>query len=400
MESQQGSDEQDKQWVKKDKNLVVYGPTGIYYGRAKVDGSLVYDCFNTKERAVADRRLLKFMERIRKARNKSNKGKRALARATYSTLFELFKKEIEADTSIKPNSRMAKINSIIRIETSWPDLLTMKPAKLRKHDVERWVRRLSTEGTQFTLPGTDTKRTGNSESSVKKSLQILVKIHDFAIEEGLASENVVREISKERRIFKGVKASEPYIPSAEELSMIEEKISENRGGTDRSFTLRFLTYSGARIDEARNIFWSQVDFANRTLFIPGTKTATSDRSLPMNIQLLKLLEERYKSLLSKATASELKGIKILPVKDLNKQLKVACEDLGIPKQTKTGQRDTITNHSLRHYFATSCLDKGVPIPTVSNWLGHSDGGAILLKIYNHYLEDKGRAAADALDLGA
>lgn len=402
MESQQSSGEQAKpppqQWVKKDRNLVTYGPTGGYYGRAKISKTqLVYESLNTKDRSVADRRLLKFMERIRKARNKQNKGKRTLAKATFGTLFERFKTEYEADTSLQPASRRAKINSLIRIENSWPEILAMKPSKLRKYDVERWVRRLSTEGTQFTPPGADTHRAGNSESSVKKSLQILTKVQEFAVEEGLASENVVREVAKERRIPKGEKATEPYIPTSDELADIEKELSIGFGGSGRKFTLRLLCFSGARIDEARNLLWSHVDFEKRILLIHGTKTTTSDRTLPMNIKLVELLRDQYEKLLEKATREEIGSLKILPVKDLNKQLKSVCKKLMIPKQKKEKQRDSITNHSLRHYFATTCLDKGVPIPTVSNWLGHSDGGALLLKVYNHYLEDKGRAAADLLD---
>ena len=33
----------------------------------------------------------------------------------------------------------------------------------------------------------------------------------------------------------------------------------------------------------------------------------------------------------------------------------------------------LTHHSLRHLFATFCIEAGIDIPTVSRWLGHSDG---------------------------
>jgi len=36
----------------------------------------------------------------------------------------------------------------------------------------------------------------------------------------------------------------------------------------------------------------------------------------------------------------------------------------------------ITHHDLRHLFATTCIEAGVDIPTVSRWLGHQDGGAL------------------------
>jgi integrase len=34
-------------------------------------------------------------------------------------------------------------------------------------------------------------------------------------------------------------------------------------------------------------------------------------------------------------------------------------------------------------FATRCIEAGVDIPTVSRWLGHSDGGALAMRVYGH-----------------
>ena len=42
-----------------------------------------------------------------------------------------------------------------------------------------------------------------------------------------------------------------------------------------------------------------------------------------------------------------------------------------------------THHDLRHLFATTCIESGVDIPTVSRWLGHKDGGALAMKVYGH-----------------
>ena len=42
-----------------------------------------------------------------------------------------------------------------------------------------------------------------------------------------------------------------------------------------------------------------------------------------------------------------------------------------------------THHDFRHFFATTCIESGVDIPTVSRWLGHSDGGALAMRVYGH-----------------
>jgi integrase len=50
----------------------------------------------------------------------------------------------------------------------------------------------------------------------------------------------------------------------------------------------------------------------------------------------------------------------------------ACRAVGVPH---------ITHHDLRHLFATTCIEAEVDIPTVSNWLGQADGGALAMNVY-------------------
>jgi integrase len=58
----------------------------------------------------------------------------------------------------------------------------------------------------------------------------------------------------------------------------------------------------------------------------------------------------------------------------------ACQK-SIDRVAKLAGAKRITDHDLRHLFATRCLESGVDIPTVSRWLGHRDGGALCLKTY-------------------
>jgi integrase len=41
------------------------------------------------------------------------------------------------------------------------------------------------------------------------------------------------------------------------------------------------------------------------------------------------------------------------------------------------------HHCFRHFFATTCIESGVDIPTIARWLGHSDGGALAMRTYGH-----------------
>ena len=62
----------------------------------------------------------------------------------------------------------------------------------------------------------------------------------------------------------------------------------------------------------------------------------------------------------------------------------ACKLVGVAR---------ITHHDLRHLFATRCIESGVDIPTVSRWLGHSDGGALAMRTYGHLRREHSAAMA-------
>ncbi len=64
--------------------------------------------------------------------------------------------------------------------------------------------------------------------------------------------------------------------------------------------------------------------------------------------------------------------RLLPVENCKKGLSAACKRLGFPH---------FEPRSLRRYFITSALRKGIDAPTVAAWQGHRDGGALVLKTY-------------------
>ena len=48
-------------------------------------------------------------------------------------------------------------------------------------------------------------------------------------------------------------------------------------------------------------------------------------------------------------------------------------------------------------FATTCIEAGVDIPTVSRWLGHKDGGALAMKVYGHLRDEHSAAMAEKMN---
>ena len=64
--------------------------------------------------------------------------------------------------------------------------------------------------------------------------------------------------------------------------------------------------------------------------------------------------------------------------------------------TEAGLPGEVRFHDLRYTAATLAIKQGLPIPTVSKMLGHSDP-AMTLRRYAHVLEDMRQEAARAMD---
>ena len=60
----------------------------------------------------------------------------------------------------------------------------------------------------------------------------------------------------------------------------------------------------------------------------------------------------------------------------------------------------LRHHDLRHLFASTCIESGVDIPTVSRWLGHKDGGALAMKVYGHLRQEHSALQAQRVHFAA
>ena len=55
-------------------------------------------------------------------------------------------------------------------------------------------------------------------------------------------------------------------------------------------------------------------------------------------------------------------------------------------------------HDLRHFFASTCVMAGIDFMTIAGWLGHSDGGVLVGKVYGHLADEHKRRMADNLSI--
>ena len=127
----------------------------------------------------------------------------------------------------------------------------------------------------------------------------------------------------------------------------------------------FLLYSGCRRAEGVGIMWQDIDLSKNILHIRGTKTLGSDRYIPISSKLKQII-------LDNKNASD----RLFPY--TTNQVTKAFQRLQ--KKYKLDY----TLHSLRHTFATRCLESDVSIRVVQKWLGHSRIDTTS-KIYTHIL---------------
>jgi integrase len=145
-----------------------------------------------------------------------------------------------------------------------------------------------------------------------------------------------------------------------------------------------LAYSGMRKGEANALEWRDLDFEASEIVVRGdavfgTKGGEGWRRVPM-IPDARALFERLRA----ERSHEPSDGKVFQVRECQKALDRAAKKVGAHR---------ITHHDLRHLFATRCIESGVDIPTVSRWLGHKDGGALLMKTYGHLRREHSQAQA-------
>jgi integrase len=114
----------------------------------------------------------------------------------------------------------------------------------------------------------------------------------------------------------------------------------------------FVLYTGCRRSEALRIRWCDVDFDHKLLHIPGTKTKTSDRVIPLFGDVIVILDISYRDISPDASLF-----------CFNSDYVTKCFHKLCPAHKL---------HDLRHTFATRAREIGIPMEVVQRWLGHSD----------------------------
>ncbi|HEX4120173.1 MAG TPA: tyrosine-type recombinase/integrase [Verrucomicrobiae bacterium] len=339
------------------ENLYRLESSGGYYALLKRGGKQFRRSLKTKDRKLADRRLAELRAKVGGLQISADANLTFIGAATM--WLDADKHALSASTNLR---RELYVKGLL------PFFEGIPIRNITSAHCHRWVQ--------------ERGATLASETFVHE-LDVLKSILNLALERGMLLENPARHIKRPKVVSKRI-----VVPSVDQFGWLINAIRVSDGRTDSqdkakdgADLVEFLAYSGARIGEVtggcyaktkRALLWNDVDFEKGTLFLPGTKTEAAPRTIPMSDRLRQLL------LRLKAEKKPQIGDPIFPSKSARKCLQTACKKLGLPM---------FTHHDFRHFFATTCIESGVDIPTVSRWLGHKDGGALAMKRYGHLRQE-------------
>jgi len=202
------------------------------------------------------------------------------------------------------------------------------------------------------------------------------------------------------RLKKKVVKKPLVLPSRTQIDQLLTAMENNGaiggGGAEAADFCRFLMMTGARVGEAPVTTWGCVQWDRQLVHLPGYKSETSARYVPLFPELTALLhkiQERRKSAARfhpEGRSFLEENDSILRIRECQKTIDAACVRASVPR---------VTHHDFRHLFATTCIESGVDIPTVSRWLGHNDGGVLAMKTYGHLRSEHNQTAAAKVSFG-
>ena len=202
----------------------------------------------------------------------------------------------------------------------------------------------------------------------------------YCFRKGLCTNNVAKEIKKAKRRIK------------EKTSLTEEEFQSlvnNISNPIIRCVVYTMFYSGCRINELVQLTVDDVDLIRNTITIRNPKSHSNKRRIiPISKKLKSILLEYLTIRIGEDTEDSffvLKRSGRISDSTINKAIHEGAIKAGIDRQ--------ITNHIIRHTFASLLAEKGIDLKRIQELLGHSN-----LEVTNIYLHASPRSLREAVNL--
>ena len=341
-------------------NLLQYVISGTYYARRKTEGKSVRTSLETKVFTVAKLRLPDKLEELRKP--KAEVGIFADGRLK-------FEDQTNCDHTLAELSKAYRLRCVKTLLRSWPGLDTKKADTITDADCRQWAHQYAEKyAPQF----------------FNNTLNVFRQILTLS---GLGRD--ANPAFKLKRL--GVRPKSLELPTTEQFEQLLTVIETSGAAQakDCADLVRFLSFTGCRIAEMKQVRWQDVNWQRNEITIQSVKRrATGNAPLTRIIPLIPALQQLLERLRREQKLQP--NDRVCRVSECQGSLTRACRLVGCAR---------LTHHSLRHLFATRCVESGIDIPTVARWLGHSDGGMLALKIYGHLRREHSQSMAAKVTFG-
>lgn len=325
-------------------------PGGQYYAVCSVANRPACKSLKTVNRRTAETLLPAALRELRG---------RAVMAGTFASVAEQWAKTVLAAQNLKPLSLLYRQSTLKRLLKDFLALSQKRINAITLADCQEWKARRIHAGC--------VQRFNNE-------LGTLRMVFDYAISHGLAHDNPARQVRRER-----IDAIEKAIPTRHHFEQIVAELRRQTRTQDAANFVELLAYSGLRLHEAAELRWADVDFERGTMRVTGGERGTKNR----RVRVLPLFPP-LRALLSRTPRFQ---DRVLGSQSCRMSLHRACQRLGLPR---------FGHHSLRHFFCTTAIEAGISPRTLAQWIGHRDGGTLLLRTYAHVWPDAERAAADRM----
>ncbi len=251
----------------------------------------------------------------------------------------------------RQQTRRAYFNDL-RTWYAWCGERGLHPLQARRHDVARWARQLAEQ------PHPETGQV-LARASIARRLSCLSSFYSYAIEVDVLQQSPVANVKRPR-----VSTDSMTVGLARDE--LEQLLATAEADSPRSAALiTLLAYNGLRVDEAlsRDVEHLGHQLGHRVLRVTrkGGRDALEPLSPPVERALDAYLGDRQ----SGALFVDDKGRRMYEAQAWRLVRRLASS-AGLKS---AGQ---LSPHSLRHTFATSLDDAGVPLQDIQDAMGHAD----------------------------
>jgi integrase len=263
-----------------------------------------------------------------------------------------------------------------------PLLGKLRADRIGRAEIERMRNAVAAGKTADKVGGGEKRRAGSvatgGKGAAAQCVALVSSMYAFAIGRSLCADNPARGVKKAP-----VRKVERFLSEAEIARLAEalDAEAQQSGNPYPSAAIKLLLLTGCRKGEITNLRWDHVDFEQKCLRLPDSKTGA--KVVYLNAPARALLQELPRMADNLRVIPGLRADGAAP----------AIDKVWSRLRKAAGLRD-VRLHDLRHSFASVGAAGGLSLPIIGALLGHKH--ATTTARYAHLSADPLRAANDAV----